>query len=263
MSTGQITPTRPPASPAALRAARRLRPGAVLVAVGVALGVLARLYSPSALWLDEALSVGIATRPVPELLSALRSDGSPPLYYLLLHAWAGLVGSGDLAVRSLSTAFSLAALPAAWLAGRRLGGAAAGRAALLLLAVSPFAVRYATEARMYALVQLLAVAGVLAVLRALERPTVTRLLPVSLLAGLLALSHYWALFLLAAGAALLLLLATRGPGPAARTPAARTLVALLGGGVLFLPWLPTFAFQVQRTGTPGRRPRCSWTPGTP
>ncbi|HEU0101876.1 MAG TPA: glycosyltransferase family 39 protein [Mycobacteriales bacterium] len=261
MSTAPTLPSR--ASAARVAPARRLaarlvsgrrtgRPawyGRLLVALAVTLGVVARLYSPSALWLDEALSVGIARRPVPDLLQALRSDGSPPAYYVLLHLWIGVFGSSDLALRALSTVFSVAALPPIWLAGRRLGGPATGRAALLLLAVSPFAVRYATETRMYALVQLLAAAGLLALLRALERPTVARLLPVSLVSGLLALTHYWALFLLATTAGVLLVLALRGS-----RPAGRVLAALAAGGVLFLPWLPTFWFQVRRTGTPWAPP---------
>lgn len=226
---------------------RRARPalGTVLLGLAVALGVLARLHSPSVLWLDEALSLGIARRPVPDLLDALRRDGSPPVYYLLLHGWMSVFGTSAPAVRALSTVLSLAALPLVRLAGRRLGGPAVGRAALLLLAVSPFAVRYATETRMYALVQLLAAAGLLALLRALDRPTLGRLLPVALVSGLLALTHYWALFLLATVAVVLLGLALRG------VPVAwRLLASVAAGGVLFLPWLPTFLFQVRHTGTP-------------
>ncbi len=220
-------------------------PAGLLLGLAVLLGVLARLHSPSALWLDEALSLGIARRPVPELLDALRRDGSPPVYYLLLHAWIAVFGSSDTAVRALSTVLSVAALPLVRLAGRRLGGPATGRAALLLLAVSPFAVRYATETRMYALLQLLSVAGLLAVLRALERPSLPRLMPVALISGLLALTHYWGFFLLAATALVLLGLARRGD-----RSAYRVLGAMAAGGVLFVPWLPTFLFQVRRTGTP-------------
>jgi len=246
MSTTQTVPDRQPAVRVA--GARRLRRpglGAVLLGVAVALGVLARLHSPSALWLDEALSVGIARRPLPDLLAALRRDGSPPAYYLLLHAWSAVFGTSVPAVRALSTVLSLAALPVVWLAGRRLGGPATGRATLLLLAVSPFAVRYATETRMYALVQLLSALGLLALLRAHQRPTAARLLPIPVIAGLLALTHYWTLFLLAVTAALLLALGVRGS-----RAAWRCLLALAAGGALFLPWLPTFVFQVRHTGTP-------------
>ena len=51
--------------------------------------------------------------------SALRHDGSPPLYYLLLHFWMDVFGQSDVAVRALSGVLSLATLPLAWFAGRR------------------------------------------------------------------------------------------------------------------------------------------------
>src|SRR2546422_7089870 len=50
--------------------------------------------------------------------------------------------------------------------------AAAGT--LVVVASSPFAIRYATEARMYSLVGLLVLAGFLALSKALQKPTRTR-----------------------------------------------------------------------------------------
>ena len=38
-------------------------------------------------WIDEGLSVGIADRPLTDIPGVLRQDGSPPLYYMLLHFW--------------------------------------------------------------------------------------------------------------------------------------------------------------------------------
>lgn len=231
---------------------RPLRRGPAWV-LPVALGlvllvcVLVRLHSSSVLWLDEALSIEISRRSLPDLLDALRRDGSPPLYYLLLHGWMAIFGESATATRALSTGFSLVALPVMFLAGRRIGGPQVAWGALLLLAANPFAVRYATETRMYALVQLLALLGVLAVLRALERPSYPRLLAVAVLSGCLALTHYWALFLLAATGLLLVVLALRDrTRPAPR----RVLTALVAGGLLFAPWVPDFLFQVTRTGTP-------------
>jgi uncharacterized membrane protein len=99
------------------------------LAYAVLLGslVVVRLHSGSALWLDEALSVYIARLPVGQLLAALREDGSPPLYSLLLHGWIALFGVGSDAVRALSVLFSLLALPAAYWLGRRLDGRCAAR----------------------------------------------------------------------------------------------------------------------------------------
>ena len=218
-------------------------------ALALALAVLVRLRSSSPLWLDEALSVNIARLPLTELPAALRQDGAPPLYYLLLHGWIELFGTGTTQVRLLSTLLALTALPLAYLVGRRLRDASTGWACALLFGALPFLVRYATETRMYALAVVLVLLGVLAVERAWREPTARRLAAVSAVAGLLLLTHYWALYLLAVVGALLLVLALRG-----RRPALRLAVALAGGGVLFLPWLPSFLFQARHTGTPWARP---------
>ena len=71
----------------------------------IAAGIVARFLAPSGLWLDEALSVNIAKLPLGQMPGALVQDGSPPLYYLLLHFWMLLFGQGDFAVRP-SRAFS-------------------------------------------------------------------------------------------------------------------------------------------------------------
>lgn len=67
----------------------------------VAAGIAARFVARSHLWLDEALSVNIAALPVSQIPEALRHDGSPPLYYVVLHYWMDLFGSGTIAVRAL------------------------------------------------------------------------------------------------------------------------------------------------------------------
>jgi mannosyltransferase len=217
----------------------------VTAAVAVVLGVLLRLASRSDLWLDEALSVNIATLPLGDMVDALRRDGHPPLYYLLLHGWTSVFGEGDEAVRSLSGVFALATIPVFWVGARRYGGRGAAVAAVVLLATNPFAIRYATEARMYALVTLLVATGWLALRVALERRSTLALVGVGLSAGLLLLAHYWSFYLVAATAVVLLWLWRRG-----HERAKATFFALAAGCVLFLPWLPSFIEQAGSTGTP-------------
>jgi hypothetical protein len=121
-------------------------------------------------------------------------------------------------------------------------------AVVLLLASSPFAVHFATEARMYALLVLLTLAGYLCLANALERPSAGWLAGVATTTGLLVLTHYWSFYLLAAVAAVLARLARR-PGPR-RDAARRCLVAMAAGALVFVPWLPVFAYQLRHTGTP-------------
>lgn len=226
--------------------------GKVLAVIGstlVLVGVAARFFTVSPLWLDEALSVNIAGLPLGDIPDALRRDGHPPLYYFMLHGWTQVFGTSDLAVRAMSGVASAAALPLAYIAGRRLGGRWLGLVAMLVLALNPFAVRYGSEARMYALATTLAFAGIVLVDRALESPTVRRLAPVTLVSGALLLTHYWAMWLVGATIVLLVGLAVRARGEA-RSALVRTTVATAAGGVLFLPWVGVLLHQSQHTGTP-------------
>ena len=229
-------------------------PRAAVVAV-VAVGIALRLYNRSNLWLDEALSVNIAELPLSDLLDALRHDGHPPLYYLLLHYWIELFGSGDVAVRLLSAVFGIAALPLAWVAGGRLAGRPGARWALVVVALSPYCIRYSTETRMYSMVMFLVLAGYLLLTDALRRPTVARLAGVAVLSGLLLLTHYWAFWLL--GGVGLLLMARWWRNRDERRTTASVIVAVAAGGVLFLPWLGGFLYQAENTGTPWGNP---WRP---
>src|SRR4029453_19344125 len=147
----------------------------VVLGAIVALGVALRFVQRSPLCLPGALSVNIARLPVGDLLDALRHDGHPPLYYLILHWWMRLVGEGDVAVRALSGLLAVATLPLAWIAGHRLAARWGGGWALVVVALSPYCVRYGTETRMYALVMLLVLAGYLLVGDALDRPSPQRL----------------------------------------------------------------------------------------
>jgi len=211
-------------------------------------GVVLRFVTRSHLWLDEALSVDIARLPLRDIPAALRQDGHPPLYYALLHVWMRVFGSGDTAVRALSGLFGVAALPLLWVAARRFGRDAA-IAAVALVALSPFAIRYSTEARMYSLVMFLVLAGYLLIGRARRQPSIGRLVPVALVVGLLLLTHYWALWL--TGAVLVVLgWQWRGSIGDDRRARARVMVAVALGGLLLLPWLPSMLTQSAHTGTP-------------
>ena len=80
----------------------------------------------------------------------------PPLFYLLERAWMKIFGSSIKTVRSLPVIFSLLAFPAIyWLCLELFESATTGWVAIALLAVSPFHVLFAQEARQYSLWTLL------------------------------------------------------------------------------------------------------------
>lgn len=240
---------RPP-GPDELRVLRRRDWAAVGIVAAVLAGIVLRFISRGPLWLDEAQSVAIAREPLSHLGQALRHDGAPPLYYVLLHGWMLLVGSSTFAVRSLSAIPAVLALPVALRLGRRIGGDAVGIASLVLLAVSPFAVRYAVETRMYSLLLLLGLLGAHAVLSVHRHHSKRAVVSVAVVAAALLYTHYYAVFLLVVVAAGELWRALRGRDRAGYAVVAAIAVA----GISFLPWLPTFLYQSRHTGAPWAPP---------
>ena len=210
-------------------------------------------------WVDEGLSVGIADRPLTDIPGILRQDGSPPLYYMLLHVWMSLTDSGERATHALSLLFALAAVPVAFWGARAAVRRAAPRGSRPCWPrCNPYLSQYAQETRMYSLVVLLSLLATLAASCAPTPSTSARARRWPVLFGLaLAVAlytHNWALFL---GVAMfvawlaLLLLAAAPPSAGARLRD-----GALGFGVtalLYLPWVPTLLFQAAHTGAPWSR----------
>jgi len=256
MTASTDVPTRAEATVAPADGGRRWL-DALLVGLVVVAGVVLRFVTTSDLWFDEALSVNIAHLPLGDLRTALEHDGAPPLYYALLHFWIEVFGTGDVAVRALSGVLSVAALPLAYLAGKRIGGRSVAWWSVMILAASPYAVRYATESRMYALVMFLVLWGYLALRRALDSPTLGRLAVVTLVTALLVYAQYWSFYVLAV-VGIGLLVGWRRGSPETRRAAPRILVAIVVGGLTLVPWLSTLTSQLAHTGTPWGDPIVPW-----
>ena len=232
-----------------------VRPEVIALAVAaLVVGVVTRFVTRSALWLDEALSVNIATLPLGDLRSALEHDGHPPLYYVLLHFWTDVFGTGAVAVRALSAVFGLLTICLVWFMGRRRGGSAMGWILVAVVAVAPFAVRYSNEARMYSLVMLLVALGwfVLDDIVVRGRRSVLRFVALAALTAALLYTHYWSMWLIA----MLGLCALWGMWrePARRRIWGGVLASLIVGCVAFLPWVPTLLYQNAHTATPWAEP---------
>ena len=150
-------------------------------------------------WLDEAFTRLLVREDLGEMLDNLPdSESTPPLYYVLVWMWAKLFGSGEAGLRSLSAVFGTATVPVAYLVGREIASRSAGLVLALLTAVSPFLVWYSQEARAYALAILLVALSVLFTSRAAREPRRMPLAGWALTAAAALLTHYFALFVIAA-----------------------------------------------------------------
>jgi mannosyltransferase len=118
-------------------------------------------------WNDEGNSARIAERPLDLILEGAAGDIHPPGYYLLLHGWRALFGQNEFALRSLSVVAGVALVAFTYLLGRRLFGKSTGLIAAFLGAISPLAIYYSQEARMYALLAALSAASTYLLLRLL------------------------------------------------------------------------------------------------
>lgn len=112
------------------------------------------------LWYDEGNSAYAATQSTPQIIAAAARDIHPPAYYLLLAGWEDLTGHSELALRMLSALASVLTVALTYALGTHLFERPTGALAALLVAINPFQVWYAQEARMYALLALLSAASV-------------------------------------------------------------------------------------------------------
>ncbi len=148
---------------------------------------------------DEAWSVYLALKDLPDLTVATAMDSHPPLYYYLLHSWLSVVGVGELTSRFLSTFTGLLTVAVTYRLGRRLLGDGAGNVAALLAAISPFLVYFDRMPRNYSLPTFLATVSIYLVIRLLARPS--RLLVCAYAVTMLGMiyTHYYGLFVFVIG----------------------------------------------------------------
>ncbi len=131
---------------------------------------------------------------------AVEEPQHPPLYYVMVRLWVQIFGNSVTIIRSLSVLFSLLVFPAVyWLCLELFASPLVGWVALALLAVSPFHVLYAQEARPYSLWTVTILLSSAALLRAMRLPskfnwgiyaaTVALSLYSFLFSGLVAIAH--------------------------------------------------------------------------
>jgi uncharacterized membrane protein len=96
----------------------------------------------------------------------------PPLYFVLLRSWVGIFGDDIAVIRTFSALLSLLIFPAVyWLSWELFKSSLVGWVAIGLIAVSPFHVICAQEARPYTLWLALTLSSGAMLLKALRRPT--------------------------------------------------------------------------------------------
>lgn len=128
------------------------------------------LRRDGAVWHDEAVTIGLASRELPDLWQTLEHiDAVHGLYYLLMHGLFDVFGTDVVVLRLPSVLAAAAAAGGVALIGRHLAGPRAGLCAGIVFVALPGVQRYAQEGRSYALVCALVVWATYALVRAVER----------------------------------------------------------------------------------------------
>jgi len=239
--------TRPDAARQPLRW-RIVSPDRVLVAGLVALAFALRAPNIGrAYWIDEGISVGIASHHVGQIPSLLTRDGSPPLFYFLLHYWMALFGSSEIATHFLPLLVSLATIPLAYWSGSTLFSRRAGRWAAALMATNPFLGWYSTETRMYTLLIVLVTLGLTFAVRAARDRSKRDAIAAVLTYAALLYTHNWGIYATVATAAVI---AGRAVKQGDRKLAGQVVLCGCAVGALWLPWFPYFVDQARLTAAP-------------
>jgi mannosyltransferase len=207
-------------------------------------------------WMDEGLSVGISSHAFGAIPGVLRQDGSPPLYYLLLHVWMDAFGRGETSVHWLSLTAALLCIPSAMWAGWSLWGKRAGYCGAVLCSLIPFLTAYGEEARMYALMALLALLTSACFLHAFVHRRRAYLPAFAIGQALMLYTHSWGIFFGVGAFLALAYLWWIGPREERRGLLRDGLLAFGAAAVLYLPWVPTLLYQAQHTAAPwANKPR--------
>jgi mannosyltransferase len=198
-----------PFPPAAVRRVQGLTVLLLLVAAG-AVRFLHLVSKP--FWFDECFSVEVARIGWSDLLRLLWwREANMALYYLLLRIWLRF-GQSEFFVRSLSVLIAAATLPAIYWLARLLYDRRVALIAAALFTFNGYNVRYAQEARSYALFLLLATLSSGFLISFLREPTRRAWRGYVMVTILAVYAHFYALLLVAAHG-----LAVRGLGSRRRS----------------------------------------------
>lgn len=223
----------------------------------LALAVRLWRIGAESLWLDEATSLFLARKSVPDVIAWTAKDIHPPLYYLLLHFWR-VFGESEAVLRSLSAVAGALSAAVIYSLGARLSDRRAGLVAGLLLALAPVHVWYSQQARMYTWLGLWGLLSSLCLAAFLDTRKARFAVGYILASAASLYTHYYTVFVFLAQGVYVLYEAWR----ARRWRTVAEFAAGVAASVLlFAPWIPTMWFQVTsggggwvaRGGTPGPR----------
>jgi hypothetical protein len=207
-------------------------------------------YLNGQFWMDEGIAVGISGHPLTAIPGILRADGSPPLYYMLLHIWMSFLGDSEAWTHTFSLLAATLTIPISYWAGKDIFDKRTGMIAAVMFAFSAFLTQYSQETRMYSLMALFGLLATIGFLKGFVMRQRRWVILFAVSQALMLYTHAWGIFY-GAGALIALIILYRTGDEVQRRDLIRDGVyAYVAAGVLFLPWLPTFFYQATHTAAP-------------
>lgn len=193
--------------------------------------LLAFQLGDESLWLDEMMSLDVARASWPDFARFFVSmPEQHPVYYLLLKPWL-VFGTTEVALRAFSVVFAVGSLWLLYQLTLELLDGTTARVASALLAVSPFAIYYGQEARMYALELFLTLLSTLCLVRWLAAPSRARAVLYVAVSIVGVYTHFFFFFLLLAHS-MYVLISNRGlRGPVLSVLLLQTVIVMA-----YVPW---------------------------
>lgn len=211
------------------------------------LGLCLRLYhlgTPS-LWLDEIGQAVAALNTWAGLFNVVAGHLSPPLDYMLLKMVL-VLGHSDWIVRLPAFVYGVVSLPLMFVFTRKISDEETAVLGMAGLSLSPMAVAYSQEARMYSLFLCLSLLSYILCLRYYRKRCASTSVLLGLVNGALLLTHYFALFLLFAEMTILIAALIRKKAKVKEYAWLIGSVAL--SSLMFAPWIPFMINQNQNSG---------------
>lgn len=185
------------------------------------------------LWLDEFTSIEISTKALLDILAGVGfNQHTPPLYYCVLHGWFLLFPTSEFSLRVFSVVIDLLNVGLICIVFSHFRSRQSGLLTGVLYAISPYAIYYAQEGRMYTMLVFWVLLSCVITQAWLKRPgLIIESLFIGCATAGLYTHYYFTFFLCTLGASMLWSVRLQ------RCLVPRLLCVFLIISLLFLPWL--------------------------
>jgi len=141
-------------------------------------------------WYDEAFTGILIKESFSDMMNMIINDVHPPLYYIFVKFFSSFFDYSVFGIRLYSAIFGVLGVWIVYIFTKEFFNKKAGLCASLITAISPFAIQYSQEARMYAMFGFLVVVASYFFVKGLKTDKTKYYIFWGLFLGLASLTHY-------------------------------------------------------------------------